>query len=91
MDEIKESIKNMSLEELRDYYAGNLAESRVGHYANVEFQFRQTKYIKEQAEAAISSNESIRKDSKIMLCTLIFIAIAPISQLIIAISSTLNS
>jgi len=90
MDDLKEAIKNKTLEELRDYCAGNLPEARVGHYCKVEFQYRQTKLFEQQTEASIKTYESMKKDSKTMSLSLIFIALSAISTLIIAISSLFN-
>jgi len=89
MDEIKVAIKNRTLEELRDYYAGNLQESRVGHYCSVEFLYRQTKFFEQQTDALIKAYESMKKDSKTMSISLIFVALSSISTLIIAISNLL--
>ena len=94
MDETKEAIKKQTLEELRDYYAGNPPGSTLGHYASVEFQYRQAKFyerqteaVEKQAEASIGSYKSMKKDSRMMLWSLIFIALSAISTLIIAISN----
>ena len=90
MNDIIEALKDKSFEELRDYYSGQQPNSRVGHYSQVEFLYRQTVAIINQSEAAISTSESMRKDSRKMTWSLFFIAISAIATLLIAISNSLR-
>jgi len=94
MDKVNESMKEKTLEGLRDYLSGSNPTTQVAHYANVEFLYRQSLFIKRQtlaienqSKAAEDTYKTMRKNSRIMLWTLIFIAISSISTLIIALSS----
>ena len=87
-------MKEKTLEGLRDYLSGQVPTSRLAHYANVEFLYReslfierQTLAIENQSKAAEDTYKTMRLNSRIMLWTLIFIAISAISTLIIALSS----